>query len=121
MRTTRDAALLALLALGACDRPDDQPTGSISADDVRAAAEQFTPEVRAALDSGNAAYRRDDFQSALAYYERAAAADENAAPAWFGVFMAQRELGDTVAAARALERVRELAPGATILHDEASE
>lgn len=119
--TTGNAVLLTLLALAACDRPDDQPTGSISAGDVRAAAEQFSPAVRAALDSGNASFRRDDFGAALRHYERAAAADEDATAAWFGIYMAQRELGDTVAATRALERARELAPGATILHGEADE
>ncbi|HEX6590023.1 MAG TPA: hypothetical protein VF039_13545, partial [Longimicrobiales bacterium] len=59
------------LALGACDRPDDQPTGSISAEDVRNAAERLDPEVRVALDSGNAAYRRHEFEAALRHYRTA--------------------------------------------------
>lgn len=109
---------LAAVACLACDRPDDQPTGSISADDVRAAADQYSPAVRASLDSGNAAYRAGDHAGALRHYERAASADDDAAAAWFGVAMAQRALGDSAAAARALERVRDLAPGATLMHDD---
>ena len=111
---------IAFLALGgalafAC-KPDDQETGSISADDVRAAAEQFAPEVRAQLDSGNAAYRRHDWQGALGHYQVAAERQPDATAAWFGVYMAQRALGDTVAARQALERARDLAPGATITY-----
>lgn len=111
-------ALVATLAIGACDRPDDQPTGSISADDVRDAAERQAPEVRAALDSGNAAYRRDEYAESLRYYQQAAERDPEATPAWFGMYMAQRMLGDTVAAARALERARDLAPGASLMFGE---
>ena len=109
-------AALAIVAFAACERPEDQETGSISAEDVHAAAEQYSPEVRAALDSGNAAYRNHEFETALLHYERAAAADDDATAAWFGVYMAQRALGDTVAAAQALERARDLAPGATLMH-----
>ncbi|HEX6589856.1 MAG TPA: hypothetical protein VF039_12610 [Longimicrobiales bacterium] len=111
------AGVLALVvALGACDRPDDQPTGSISADDVRDAAERLSPEVRAALDSGNAAYRRHDFESALRHYHAVTEQDRNATAGWFGIYMAQRALGDTIAAQQALEQARDLAPGATIMH-----
>ena len=108
-------AMLAV-ALGACDRPDDQETGSISADDVRAAAEELSPGVRAALDSGNAAYRNHEWQNALDHYERAAAQDEDATAAWFGIYMAQRALGDSAAAQEALARAQDLAPGATLMH-----
>jgi hypothetical protein len=111
---TRCVALSFLIA--ACDRPDDQPTGSISAEDVRAAAEKFSPDVRAALDSGNTAYRDHDFAGALRHYQHAAELDGEATAAWFGVYMAQRALGDTIAARAALERARDLAPGASILH-----
>ena len=114
--TTTACVALVSIVVGACDRPDDQETGSISADDVRAAAEQFTPEVRAALDSGNAAYRNHEFESALRHYQRAADADDDATAAWFGLYMAHRALGDSVAAQQALDRARDLAPGATLMH-----
>ena len=112
-------ALVASLAF-ACT-PDDQPTGSISADDVREAATRFPPEVRAQLDSGNAAYRRHDWAGALRHYETAAEHQPDATAAWFGVYMAQRALGDSVAAASALQRARDLAPGASIMPPEEPE
>ncbi|HUF11716.1 MAG TPA: hypothetical protein VMN78_01285 [Longimicrobiales bacterium] len=118
--TLASASLLIATFAAGCT-PDDQETGSISADDVRAAAERFTPEVRAQLDSGNAAYRRHDWDSALRHYETAAAREPDATAAWFGVYMAQRALGDTLAARDALERARRLAPGATIMHPNGDE
>ena len=117
--TTTTCAALTCIAFAACDRPEDQPTGSISADDVREAGTRYSPEVRAALDSGNAAYRRHDWQTALGHYQRAADADEEATAAWFGVYMAHIALGDTTAAQAALERARDLAPGATLMHEDA--
>ena len=114
---SRAAGVLALVvALAACDRPDDQPTGSISADDVRDAADRLSPEVRTALDSGNAAYRSHDFETALRHYRAVTELDPDATAGWFGIYMAQRALGDTVAAQQALEQARDLAPGATIMH-----
>lgn len=116
-KTIRCAAAVALLlALGACDRPDDQRTGSISADDVRDAAERLSPEVRTALDSGNTAYREHDFEAALRHYQKVTELDRNATAGWFGIYMAQRALGDSTAAQQALEQARDLAPGATIMH-----
>lgn len=108
-------ALLALLLAVACT-PDDQETGSISADDVHEAASRVRPEVRAQLDSGNAAYRRHDWDAALRSYRNAAELDPEATAAWFGVYMAERARGDTVAAAQALGRARDLAPGASLMH-----
>ena len=110
------AAVACATLAAACDRPDDQPTGSISAADVHAAAAQFTPAVRAQLDSGNAAYRAQDFQGSLRHYQSAAEQDPDAPAPWFGVYMAQRMLGDTAAAEEALERARDLAPGASLMH-----
>lgn len=110
------AALALTAALGACDRPEDQRTGSISADDVRDAAERISPEVRAPLDSGNAAYRRHDFEAALRHYQTVTELDPDATAGWFGLYMAHRALGDSTAAQQALERARDRAPGATIMH-----
>lgn len=116
-KTIGAAAAIALsLVLGACDRPEDQRTGSISADDVRNAAERLSPDVRAALDSGNTAYREHDFDAALRHYQRVTELDSDATAGWFGIYMAQRALGDSTAAQQALEQARGLAPGATIMH-----
>jgi len=109
------AALAMGLALGAC-RPDDQPTRSIDPDAaVRTRAEM--PEALVAhLDSGNAAFRAHDFAGARDEYRAALAIDSTVTAAWFGVFMAERALGNADAAAQALARARDLAPGASLIH-----
>ena len=108
-------ALAALVASG-CQRPDDQETGSITEDQIRQTREQLDPDVLAALDSGNAAYRAGDYTAALEQYDRAIAADDDVAAAWFGVYMAQLALGNTAAADSAMQRARDLAPGASLIH-----
>ena len=40
----------------------------------------------------------------------------DAAAAWFGVYMAEKALGNEEAAAEALERAQDVQPGATLLH-----
>lgn len=98
-------ALLAMLALSACRSSEADP-----------------PRIptNAQLDSGNASMKVGDPASALRHYTAATADDEAAAAAWFGVYLANRELGDTVAAADAILHVRQLVPEAEVvqtLHD----
>lgn len=69
-----------------------------------AARESLPDAVVAHLDSGNAAYRDGEYGRALRHYRSAAAADSTVAAAWFGVYMAERALGDSVAADSALRR-----------------
>lgn len=107
-------AVIALLV--ACAPPEDQETGSIRDQDVRQAREELAPEVVAALDSGNAAYRRGDYQDALAAYQRVVDQDEDVAAGWFGIYMAELALGNPEGADSAMARARDLAPGASLLH-----
>ncbi|MDX1674063.1 MAG: tetratricopeptide repeat protein [Longimicrobiales bacterium] len=114
---TRRCALVAIpLLLIACSPPDDQETGSIRGDEVRQTRAELPPELVAALDSGNAAYRRGDYQAALTAYEEAVAADDDVAAGWFGIYMAHLALGNTEAADSAMERAQSLAPGASLIH-----
>lgn len=103
-----------LVAVGCQD--DDQRTETVDPHaGVRQRAE-MPAEVVAAIDSGNVAYREDRFQDALAHYRRATELAPDDPTGWFGVYMAQTVLGDEAAAEAALERTRQIAPGATILH-----
>lgn len=116
----RTRVLLALsigAALGAC-RPtgDDQETGSISREDVVEARRELSPEVTAALDSGNILYRAKDYAAAREQYAAAAQAGEDVAAAWFGLYMAELALGNTEAAEAAMDRAQDLAPGASLIH-----
>ncbi len=106
----------ALLLLTACQAGDDQETGSVSHDEIMDAREGLDPDVVAALDDGNAAYREDDFEGALRHYEAAASIDDAVPAVWLGIYMANDALGNTEAADSALERVRTLAPESDLVH-----
>jgi tetratricopeptide (TPR) repeat protein len=112
-------ALLVPLLLAACDRPDDQRTGTIGEREVREARAQLDPAVTAELDSGNAAYRERDYQRALEHYQAAVQMNEELAAGWFGIYMAQLALGNAEAAEAAMEQARIRAPGATMMHPDA--
>lgn len=105
----------ALAAAVAC-RPDDQRTETLDVGEAQRARQQLPPELVAHLDSGSAAYRRDDYQGSLEHYEAATRVSEEVAAAWFGVYMAQTALGNETAADSALQKARGLAPGATLIH-----
>ena len=108
------AVIAALLV--ACTPPDDQETGSISGDEVREARTNLPEAFVEVLDSGNAAYRRGDYQDALAYYEEAVDMEADIPAGWFGIYMAQQALGNPEAADSALVHARDLAPGASLIH-----
>lgn len=116
IRRTAFTVLVAIVALAACERPDDQETGSISQDEVRGARENLDPDVMAALDSGNVAYRAKDYETARRYFREAAELDDGVAAAWFGVYMAELALGNDDEAEAAMERAQRLAPGASLIH-----
>lgn len=111
-------ACAALLVLGGCGndgRLEDQTTGSIDS----AAWEQartLPTGVAEALDSGNAAFRNREYAGARAHYLRAVQLGPEQSAAWFGLSMVERQLGNIAAADSAMDRVRQLAPGASLVH-----
>lgn len=107
--------LLSLVAVASC-RPEDQRTDSIDLEEALRARESLAPEVVAHLDSGSAAFRVDDYERARDHYLMAVELNPDAAAAWFGVYMAEKALGNEEAAAEALERAQDVQPGATLLH-----
>lgn len=107
------ALALALAALGC--RPDDQETGSVTPEAVREARSELPAQVLAHLDSGNARYEDHDYQAALEHYRAVVDGAPDAAAGWFGIYMAQLALGNTAAADSAMERARDLAPGASLI------
>lgn len=110
-------ALLAAALAAAC-RPDDQTTRSVDPDAAQRTRAEMPEELVAHLDSGNAAYRAHDFERARDEYRAALEVDSTATAAWFGVFMAERALGNDEAANEALDRAQDLAPGASLIHGE---
>jgi Flp pilus assembly protein TadD len=117
------AVLSVLLAvavpLSGC-RPDDQRTETLdpTGGDTRAT---LSAEAMAQLDSGNVAFRAEDFDAALAHYRRVTELQPDHSAGWFGMQMAYRSLGSEEEADSALERVRSLAPGASLVHPTAAD
>ena len=118
MNTRRLVTALLLLAAAVSCRPEDQRTDSFDADQGMRQREQMPPAAVAQLDSGSAAYRVDDFESALWHYTQVTELAPDFGAGWFGVYMAAEALGDAERAGAALDRARGTVPGATLLHDE---
>lgn len=139
--TTLGAAVTLALALGACGQEEDtsgrRPLGQQQATPMEGQLPEGHPEVpgmgndgaptgaagrdlpRAVtvhLDSGNAAYRAGDYPGARRQYRAAVGEDSTAAAAWFGVYMAERALGNELAADSALSRAGDLG-GASEVHE----
>lgn len=127
-------AAAALLALAACNRGSEESGGTPLSQQTAATAkgelppnhpslDQTTPRsslppaARAALDSGNAAFREKKYDAALAYYRAGVkAAPDNSAP-YFGVYMAARAMGNLVLADSAMKQVQEHAKGGAPITD----
>ena len=113
-------AALALAAAAAC-RPADQKTGTVDPQQVAQEREILPVEVVAQIDSANQAFRAGDHQGALDHYTRAKDMKDDVAAAWFGIYMAQHELGHQDAAKEALARAEKISPGATLIHPTATD
>lgn len=131
-RTLRLLALTLAAALAGCrgDAPaDDQETGSMDVETLREARERLPAAVVAQLDSGNAGFRAANqaaragdgeraqalMRDALRNYREAARMEDDAAAAWFGIYMAENALGNTAAAGEALAKARAVAPEASLV------
>ena len=118
MITRRHLILVLALATTVGCRPDDATTDHITPEHAQEEREALPPELVALLDSGSAAFRSDDYERALGFYQEATEVGPDVAAAWFGVYMAQKELGNAEAAQEAMDKARALNPGATLLRDE---
>jgi len=90
--------------------PATQPAGSPAAagamGDPAALVPTMTGAAKAALDSGNAAYRRKDYAAALVAFEKSQKlAPDDAAP-WFGIYMVAQARKDNRAADAALAEIQ---------------
>lgn len=106
--------LLAVAVVAACSRDANGgkiplASASIASDSVRALEEAHAllgPGAKAALDRGNAFFRRSQFTEALAEYRAAAVlAPQHAAPL-FGVYMVGRATNNTALADSAMAGIR---------------
>lgn len=122
MKATRwTLPALALLLLMGCQPRGDQRTDSLDVEEARQERESLPPELVAQLDSGSAAFRAEDLDGALRHYQAVTEIDDQVAAGWFGIYMVHNARGETDAAAAALTRAQELAPGASIIHPTAAD
>jgi tetratricopeptide (TPR) repeat protein len=105
--------LLSALGLVACTG-EPQGAGRFSLGEAPAgAAPGLRPDLQLQIDSGNAAYREQDYAAALRYYQQAAQRDPTEPTAWFGVSMAAGALGNQELLDSAQLRLHRLAPELT--------
>jgi tetratricopeptide (TPR) repeat protein len=117
-RLRRFAAMaVPFVILGSGCVPEDQRTGSIDESTWAEVQAAYSPAVKAQIDSANVAYKAADYPAALAHYERALEMEDDVAAAWFGLYMAHHAMGNLDEADAALERSRELLPGASLLRE----
>ena len=115
--------IVLVLALGiglfetGCRRPgEDQPTESVTREDIKKEREERSPAFIAQLDSGNAAFKVKDYERALRHYQNATKIEDDEPAGWFGIYMTELARGNAAAADVALKRAQEHAPGATLIH-----
>ena len=93
MRCITGMGLLTLAMLGGCNRADDEPRLPLGHPPVASdgtagtGVAPITGEAKAALDSGNAAYKAKDYTAALAYYREAAGLVPTEEAPLFGMLM----------------------------------
>ena len=132
-RGTR-ALLVSTLVLaagcGPADEPPRQPLSAFAAESPSAAASpsspatqarptsahpvEVAPLARAALDRGNAAFRRQDYGAAMRDYRAAAAAEPTSAAPFYGVYMVAKKVGNKTLADSAMREIQRLS-GTTLM------
>jgi hypothetical protein len=107
------SALPPLVAAAGCNKPAQQSKTPLAqmttgtADSTANPHSTMSPAAKAALDSGNTAYRAGKYADALKNYRSAAAqAPLNAAP-FYGILMAAEKLGNKQLADSASEAIRQ--------------
>lgn len=119
-RTIAACALAGLIGLSsACQPEDGERTGDFDPEAAQERRAQLSPDVAAALDSGNEAYRAGRYEEARSHYGDAIEVDSTATAAWFGMYMSERALGNDEAARQALEHTGSLSEEDAEVHDPA--
>jgi hypothetical protein len=109
------ALSIALITAIGC-RPDDQRTDSVDPDAARQERASWDPAMTSQLDSGNVAIRADSFAAARRHFTTVTEMAPDVAAGWFGLYLAERALGNEEGATAASERAQAIASGASLLH-----
>lgn len=119
MQLRQIVPLLATIVLAtSCDRASETKTVESAGAELPPGHVPITPSgtstllplTQALLDSGNAAFRKQDFAGALAFYSKASQSQPEHAAPWFGTYMVGQATKDSALSDSALRMVRERAP-----------
>lgn len=118
MNTARTLAALtlALVVVGCGAGESSEAPGAPGGEDVAPSEEGsgvITPEIRDALERGNAAFRADEFETALQHYQEALSMDSTVEASLFGLYITHEALGNTEEAQAIREK---LGTGAIMPH-----
>ena len=115
-------AVLVVMTLAACAEQEGQrvelgqDTAAQRSDQRR---ESWPPEVVDRVDSANAAYAAEDYETAAEVFRALTREHPDLGTVWFGLYMAESALGNTEAATAALERAEAINPGLGQMHQAA--
>lgn len=114
-------AVVAVLAVAGCSDEEGRrvPLGQDTAQSENRRA-SWPAELTARVDSANAAIANDEPEVAAEIYRALAQEYPEIGTVWFGLYMAEDALGNTEAAAAALERAEAITPGLGRMHDAAA-
>lgn len=120
MRTKKWLPILLVVALVGCSEEEGRrvPLGEDTAQSDQ--RREAWPEGLAVLvDSANAAYAAERYEEAAEIYRDLAEEHANIGTVWFGLYMAEKAVGNEDAAVTALERAESINPGLGMMHDAA--
>jgi tetratricopeptide (TPR) repeat protein len=115
------AALVGLAACGGEPEGERVELGGQEAAERPGARASWSPELTAQIDSANAAYADGDYETAAAMFTAITEEEPELGVAWFGLYMAESAMGNEEAAAEAMAKAEQYAPGLGRMHDAATD
>lgn len=121
MNTTKLIPAVVVLTLAACTGEEGQRVelGADTAESTQLRRADWPEGLAADVDSANAAYAAGEYAMAAGIYRSLTEQHPEIGTVWFGLYMAENALGNTDAAAAALERAEAANPGLGQMHEAA--
>lgn len=121
MNMKRLVPAIVVLTLAACSGEEGQRVelGADTAQSTQIRRADWPEGLAARVDSANAAYADSAYATAAEIFRSATEEHPEIGTVWFGLYMAENAMGNTEAAAAALERAEALNPGLSQMHEAA--
>lgn len=114
--------LVGLTACGGEEQGERVELGEQQEQEARPTArDNWSPELTAQIDSANAAYAAGEYQTAADVFTTVTDENPELGVAWFGLYMAEKALGNEEEAREALVQAEEFAPGLGLMHQAATD